>query len=151
MDNGDIPSAAAKVAREHVTDAIFRGIGLLSQKRMGCHQDTRRAKAALHCEMFAKSCLQWRQSLVVRNTFDRNDLHTLHLNRKDKTGSYCGTINDNSAGTAGTVSAAYMRAGETQIMTKAIRKSSAWLHLHSNLPAVHIECHVHCLCILKTG
>jgi hypothetical protein len=118
---------------------------------MGCHQDTRRAKATLHGEVFAKSCLQWRQNLIIRNAFDRNDPCTPHLNRKDKTGPYRGTINDNSASTTATMSAAYMRAGETQIMTKAIRKRSAWLHMHSNLPAVHIERHVHCLCTLKFG
>ena len=61
FDDGDIPSAAAQVAREDVADALFGGIGLPSEQGVRRGEKPRGAKAALQCVMLAEALLQRRK------------------------------------------------------------------------------------------
>ncbi len=107
-----VARAAAKVSRERVADLVLVRRRVFPQERHECHEDSRRAKAALQPVRFAERRLNRVQRAVsIREPFHSGQLLAIGLDRKHQTRSHSLAIQQHRARAADAMLAAYMRTG----------------------------------------
>src|SRR5689334_13240090 len=116
-------------------------------ERRLCRRDhARRTDAALESMMFAEARLQGREALILRQPFDRDDFAALGLDGQYQTAADSLAVDQHGAGTAHSVLATDMRAGQPQMMAQAIRKRQARFDRNLNRAAIHLEASFHGVC-----
>src|SRR5690606_6655830 len=114
IDNGVIAGAAAVIAGQVLADLLAAWPGVQLEKLGSREEHPRRAVPALQRISVLKGALQMHELTGVGEALDRVDLRTVCLNREHEAPAHHLAIEPYRAGTANTLLAADVRAGEAQ-------------------------------------
>src|SRR5436309_3080989 len=123
FENLKVARAAAQVAGDGLADLISRGVRILIQQSFRCHQNCRRAIAALRGSQIGKGILQRMKTSVFPEAFHGQDLLSAALERQYETGKNGLAVQKNGASAAFTEFTAMLGAGMTEIFTQDLQQS----------------------------
>src|SRR5215470_20343126 len=146
LDDRHVAGAAAEISRQHFAYAIGVAIGLRAEQGMCRCDHAGRAEAALQGMMLAEARLQGRETLILREPFDGDDLTALRLHRQHQAAAHGLAVEEHSAGAANSMLAADMRAGEPQLMAQAIGERQARFDCNLDLTPIDPEANLHAFC-----
>ena len=103
-----VARAAAQIAGQRVADLFFVRIGIAVEQRLGRHEKTRRADAALQRSVLDELALQRMQLAAGRKTFDRRHLTAFGFRAEHEARTHQAAIDGNAARAAIAGAAAFL-------------------------------------------
>src|SRR4030095_3403003 len=135
-----ITGTPAKIAAQVLAYLCLGGRGILAEKLIDGHQETRRAKAALKTHRLQKSLLNRMECLTIfrqsRQPLDGQDLSSVRLYGEEQTRTDALAVEQNSAAAADSLLAAQMSPREPQMVAQQISQRQTRLHKPVTLFAV---------------
>jgi hypothetical protein len=114
-----VAGAAAEVARQPVADRARSGRVLIEQ-RLGCHDEARRADAALQRRVFEEASAAAGAAHALGDPLDRGRSRPFGLDAEHQAGVHQLAVEDDVAGAAVAVVAAFLGAGQAQLIAQHI-------------------------------
>src|SRR3954452_15369719 len=122
-DDVDVAAAAAEIAAHPLADLVVAVRVSLAQQRHGGADLSRRAVAALETVGADEGGLQRVQAAVGREPLDRDDLLPAAVHdREGEAGVVAPAVDEHGAGAARPLVAAFLRAGEVEVLAQGIEE-----------------------------
>src|SRR5437763_2488679 len=121
IDNVLIASTATDITRQGAANLLLAWVRVVLQQLIGGHQEARRTEATLEAMLLPESLLERMHLPVASQAFHRHHLVTVGLHCKHQARAHALSIHQHGTGAAGTVFAAQIGSGQSQILAQHIR------------------------------
>src|SRR5690606_5084336 len=122
VNNAGVAGAAAEGVLERNLDVGVGGVEVLVKERLGCHDDARRAVAALYRAMIDERLLERVQLAVLREALDGGDLAAVGLKHRVDAGVDGRAIDQHRTDAALGLFTADLCARQPQVVTQELRQ-----------------------------
>src|SRR5258706_7056975 len=120
LDDLVITGAAAEVVHHPILDLLFVGLGDFVEQRLGRDHLPRLSDAALQAAVLDEALLHRVELAVFRQPLDRGDLVAVGEHRRRQAGAHHLPVHQHRAGAADADAAAFLGAGEAEIVAQKI-------------------------------
>src|SRR6185503_11821895 len=132
-----VAGAAAQVAGQPVAQLGLARVGVLLQQRLGGHQEARRADAALQRRVLDELALQRMQLVALGHALDGGDRPAVRLHAQHQARAHEAAVDGDAAGAAVAGRAAFLGAGEAQLVAQHVEQRLLRLAQELHGIAVH--------------
>src|SRR5205085_2579115 len=139
LDHLRVAGAPAEVAGDRVANVVVGGPRILGDQCRGGHQHTGDAEPALRYAVPNEGVLQWRERAATRQPLDRRHGPPARLHRQHEAARHEVAIQMDGARAAVAGAAAFLWAGEAEILAERVEQRDVRRHEHLDGLAVHGE------------